>query len=69
MSTFIKEILRIYLPDATAGFSNPNNGLNVRLPNGQDMCLDRLVFYSCQGITQRNQAVYSDKSNQFFPQR
>ncbi|CAI7669517.1 unnamed protein product [Penicillium viridicatum] len=68
-SAVIKEILRLYPPAATARFSNPNTGLSVRLPDGQDMCLDGLMLYNCQSIIQRDQAVYGDKSDQFIPQR
>ncbi|KAJ5615091.1 hypothetical protein N7537_000205 [Penicillium hordei] len=68
-SAVIKEILRLYPPAATARFSNPNAGLSVRLPDGQDMCLHGLMLYNCQSIIQHDQAVYGDKSNQFIPQR
>ncbi|CAI7627544.1 unnamed protein product [Penicillium palitans] len=68
-SAVIKEILRLYPPAATARFSNPNTGLGIRLPDGQDMCLDGLMLYNCQSIIQRDQAVYGDKSDQFIPQR
>jgi Cytochrome P450 len=49
--------------------SNPNAGLSVRLPDGQDMCLHRLMLYNCQSIIQHDQAVYGDKSYRFIPQR
>lgn len=68
-SAVIKEILRLYPPAATARFSNPNTGLGVRLPDGQDMCLDGLMLYNCQSIIQRDQAIYGDKSDQFIPKR
>ncbi|KAI3123989.1 hypothetical protein DTO039G3_9161 [Penicillium roqueforti] len=68
-SAVIKEILRLYPPAATARFSTPNTGLSVRLPNGEDKCLDGLMLYNCQKLIQRDQAVYGDKSNEFIPQR
>ncbi|OQE03106.1 hypothetical protein PENVUL_c035G07075 [Penicillium vulpinum] len=68
-SAVIKEILRLYPPAGTSRFSAPNTGFNVRLPDGQDMCLDGLVLYHCESIIQRDQAVYGDKSDQFIPER
>ncbi|CAG7943452.1 unnamed protein product [Penicillium nalgiovense] len=68
-SAVIKEILRLYPPAATARFSTQNTGLSVRLPDGQDVCLDGIMLYNCQSIIQRDQAVYGDKSDQFIPQR
>ncbi|KAJ5211048.1 hypothetical protein N7491_010864 [Penicillium cf. griseofulvum] len=68
-SAVIKEILRLYPPAGTSRVSAPNTGFNVRLPNGQDICLDGLMLYNCESIIHRDQAVYGDKSDQFIPQR
>ncbi|KAI9927470.1 hypothetical protein MW887_003084 [Aspergillus wentii] len=68
-SAMIKETLRLYPLGSTARYAPPDSGLNGRLPNGQEMCLDGVVLYSCHRIIHRNKTVYGDNANEFYPER
>ncbi|OQE09315.1 hypothetical protein PENFLA_c111G04363 [Penicillium flavigenum] len=68
-SAVIKETLRLYPPAATSRYSPPNTGFNVRLPSGQDLCLDGVMLYSCQTIIHQTSKVYGDRATEFIPER
>ncbi|KAJ6043323.1 hypothetical protein N7499_005749 [Penicillium canescens] len=68
-SAVIKEILRLFPPAATARSSPPNTGMTVQLPNGEGLCLDGTILYTCHSIIQRDKSVYGDESNEFIPER
>jgi cytochrome P450 len=68
-SAVIKEVLRLYPPAGTARRAKPGTGFNIRLPDGQQLCLDGLVIYNCQSLIHRDEAVYGDTRDDFMPER
>lgn len=69
-SAVIKEALRMYPPAGSARMAKPGSSFTVHLPDGgDDVCLDGVVVYNCQGIIQRDPAVYGDSSDDFVPER
>lgn len=66
-SACIKEALRLWPPAATARMAY--NGFNVRTSDGEEVCADKCVIYSCQHILHRDKKVYGDTADDFVPER
>lgn len=68
-SACIKEALRLWPPAGTARLAPPGTGFKVRLDNGEEVCLDGTVLYSCQYLIQRDPKVYGETADDFAPER
>ncbi|KAF2003513.1 cytochrome P450 [Amniculicola lignicola CBS 123094] len=68
-SACIKEALRLWPPAATARMAPPGTGFKVRTANGDEICLDGTILYSCHYLIQRDPAVYGETANEFIPER
>lgn len=47
----------------------PGSGFTVRMPNGQQECLDGLLVYNCQSIIHTDPKAYGDTADDFVPER
>lgn len=68
-SAVIKEILRLYPPAATARRVPHGGGFFVKLPDGEEVCLDGMVLYNMHHAIQRDPEVYGSSSEIFRPER
>ncbi|KAI0895396.1 cytochrome P450 [Annulohypoxylon nitens] len=69
VSAVIKETLRLHPPGGTARAIPPGSGFTVRLPSGEQQCLDGLVVYNCQSIIHRDPKAFGDTAEHFVPER
>ncbi|KAJ6013051.1 hypothetical protein N7522_003406 [Penicillium canescens] len=69
ISAVIKEILRLYPPSGTARYCEPGSGFTIKLPGGDELCLDGVVLYNCETIVQRDERVFGETRNTFMPER
>ncbi|KAI2467419.1 cytochrome P450 [Annulohypoxylon bovei var. microspora] len=69
ISAVLKETLRLHPPAATARYSKHGTGFTVRTPEGEDYCLDGMIIYNCEGLIQRDPAIYGDSAEYFVPER
>ncbi|KAI0880264.1 cytochrome P450 [Annulohypoxylon maeteangense] len=69
ISAVLKETLRLHPPAATARYSKPGTGFTVHTPEGGDHCLDGMIIYNCEGLIQRDPAIYGDLAEYFVPER
>jgi cytochrome P450 len=69
ISAVIKEILRLYPPSGTARYCEPGSGFTIKLPGGDNLCLDGVVLYNCETIIQRDEKVFGETRNTFMPER
>lgn len=69
ISAVIKETLRLHPPAATARYSKPGMGFTVHTSEGEDHCLDGMLIYNCEGLIQRDPAIYGDTAEYFVPER
>jgi cytochrome P450 len=68
-SACIKEVLRLWPPAASARMSPPGTGLNIRLEDGRDICVDGTVLYLNHYLIQRDRRAYGDTADDFVPER
>ncbi|KAI1445927.1 cytochrome P450 [Annulohypoxylon stygium] len=69
VSAVIKETLRLHPPGGTARKIPEGSGFTVRMPDGEQKCLDGLVVYNCQSIIHRDPKAYGDTAEHFVPER
>ncbi|KAI1455298.1 cytochrome P450 [Annulohypoxylon moriforme] len=69
ISAVLKETLRLHPPAATARYSKPGTGFAVHTPEGEDHCLDGMIIYNCEGLIQRDPAIYGESAEYFVPER
>ncbi|KAM3498873.1 hypothetical protein MY10362_007833 [Beauveria mimosiformis] len=70
ISAVVKETLRLYPPASTARYVPPGQGFTVRDPSsGEEYCLDDTIMVNCHRILQRDETVYRDSPEDFFPER
>lgn len=65
----IKETLRFHPPAGTGRYIPPGTGLNLRLPEGKEMCADGLQIYICPDLVHRDREVYGETADLFLPER
>ena len=68
-SAVIKEILRLYPPSGTGRYCKPGSGFYIKLPDGNELCVDGMTLYNCETIIQRDEGVYGETRNMFVPER
>ncbi|KAI0474743.1 cytochrome P450 [Xylaria cf. heliscus] len=69
ISAVVKETLRLHPPAATARMSEHGTGFTVRMPTGEDCCLDGVIIYNCEAIMHRDPTIYGDSADRFAPER
>lgn len=69
ISAVIKETLRLHPPAGAARVIPPGSGFNVRMPDGQQQCLDGLLVYNCQSIIHTDRRAFGDTADDFVPER
>ncbi|OAA40716.1 Amino acid adenylation [Metarhizium rileyi] len=71
ISAVVKETLRLHPPASTARYVPPGEGFTVLdLSSGEEKyCLDDTIMVNCHRILQRDEAVYGDSAEDFFPER
>lgn len=69
ISAVIKETLRLHPPGGTARAIPPGSGLTVRMPDGQQQCLDGLLVYNCQSLIHTDPNTFGRTSGDFVPER
>ncbi|KAI1503597.1 cytochrome P450 [Biscogniauxia marginata] len=65
ISAVIKETLRLHPPGGTARVIPPGSGFTVRMPSGQQQCLDGLLVYNCQSIIHTDPKAFGNTANDF----
>ncbi|TQV89937.1 Cytochrome P450 [Cordyceps javanica] len=70
-SAVVRETLRLHPPASTARYVPPGQGFKVRdlSSGGEEYCLDDTIMVNCHNILQRDETVYSDSPENFFPER
>ncbi|ETS73376.1 hypothetical protein PFICI_14981 [Pestalotiopsis fici W106-1] len=69
ISAVIKETLRLHPPGGTARVIPAGSGFFVRMPSGEQQCLDGLLVYNCQSIIHRDPRAFGDTADDFVPER
>ncbi|CAJ2499863.1 Uu.00g027160.m01.CDS01 [Anthostomella pinea] len=69
ISAVVKETLRLHPPAATARYTKHGTGFTVRTPAGEKHCLDGMITHNCEGLIQRDPAIYGDSAHYFKPER
>ncbi|KAL2285589.1 hypothetical protein FJTKL_07620 [Diaporthe vaccinii] len=69
VSAVIKEALRLHPPGGTARVIPRGSGFTVRMPGGEQQCLDGLLVYNCQTIIHTDPKAYGDTADRFVPER
>jgi len=69
ISAVIKEVLRLRPPAGSARMAPKGSGLMMRMPNGEDACIDNMIIYLCGHLIQRDRNVYGDTADDFVPER
>ncbi|KAL1854832.1 hypothetical protein Daus18300_011348 [Diaporthe australafricana] len=69
VSAVIKEALRLHPPGGTARVIPRGSGFTVRIPGGEQQCLDGLLVYNCQTILHTDPKAYGDTADRFVPER
>lgn len=69
VSAVIKETLRLHPPGGTARVIPRGSGFTVRMPGGEQQCLDGLLVYNCQTIIHADPKAYGDTADHFAPER
>ncbi|KAH8895510.1 cytochrome P450 [Thozetella sp. PMI_491] len=68
-SAVIKEILRLHPPGATARMAPLGSNCMLRMPSGEEVCVDGMVIYNCAYLIQRDPAVFGPTADDFVPER
>ncbi|GIC86206.1 cytochrome P450 [Aspergillus udagawae] len=68
-SAVIKEILRLYPSSGTGRFAPAGSGAYIQLPDGRSLCIDGVLMYNCETLIHREEAVYGESKDDFFPER
>jgi cytochrome P450 len=69
ISAVLKEALRLHPPAGSARMAPKGTGLTLRMPNGEDVCVDNMILYLCEHIIQRDRKVYGETADDFIPER
>ncbi|RYP80361.1 hypothetical protein DL769_002510 [Monosporascus sp. CRB-8-3] len=69
VSAVVKETLRLHPPGGTARVIPPGSGFTVRMPSGEQQCLDGLLVYNCQSIIHTDPKAFGDTADNFVPER
>ncbi|KAI2471378.1 cytochrome P450 [Annulohypoxylon bovei var. microspora] len=69
VSAVIKETLRLHPPGGTARAIPPGSGFTVRMPSGEQQCLDGLLVYNCQSLIHTDPKAFGDTAEHFVPER
>lgn len=69
ISAVIKETLRLHPPAGSARMSPKGTGCMMRMPNGEEACIDNCIIYLCGQLIQRDKKVYGDTADDFIPER
>ncbi|KAJ2991852.1 hypothetical protein NUW58_g2373 [Xylaria curta] len=64
----IKEALRLHTPASTARYSALGTGWTIRIPNGDNLCVDDVIFYNCNSIIHCDPTIYGETVNHFRPE-
>jgi cytochrome P450 len=69
ISAVLKESLRLHPPAGSARMAPKGTGLTLRMPNGDDVCVDNMILYLCGHLIQRDKRIYGDTADDFVPER
>ncbi|KAK7913945.1 cytochrome P450 [Apiospora marii] len=69
MAAVIKETLRLHPPGGTARAIPSGSGFTVRMPDGQQQCLDGLLVYNCQSLIHTDPSTFGRTAEDFMPER
>ncbi|KAK0638511.1 cytochrome P450 [Cercophora newfieldiana] len=69
ISAVLKESLRLHPPAGSARMSPTGSGMMMRMPNGEDVCIDNMIIYLCARLIQQDPSVYGDTADDFMPER
>ncbi|KAK8016622.1 cytochrome P450 [Apiospora rasikravindrae] len=63
------DALRRCSPGGTARAIPPGSGFTVRMPDGQQQCLDGLLVYNCQSLIHTDPNTFGRTAGDFVPER
>jgi len=68
-SAVIKETLRLHPPAGGARRIPVGSRFSIKLPGGEQVCVDGMSAYLCSTLIQRDEEVYGETANIFVPER